>query len=312
MNKQIDPPQFLVIGAQKAGTTWLYKQLSNHPDVFIPPVKEVHYFDRDESYSSPSRLALASVQDRINSDSNPAKEWKKYLFHHIKNQEREDIFQSKWYLNYLFGYYDDEWYKSLFVNTKDKINGDITPAYSLLKTSDIEKIKQMFPQIKIIFSMRNPIDRDWSHFRYDCQLRNVKPSTIAKKHILEFMNHEGVRERGNYVKIIEKWTKVFSKEQILICYYDDIKIQPRNLLNSIFSFLNINCSNQDFTDKMMSKKFNKSFNADIPSEIENQLLELHIYQLENLSQMLGSYTTEWLLDSKNKLNSQRSNSCQKA
>jgi hypothetical protein len=39
-------PDFLVIGAQKAGTTWLYAQLQNHPQVWLPPIKEIHYFDR--------------------------------------------------------------------------------------------------------------------------------------------------------------------------------------------------------------------------------------------------------------------------
>lgn len=40
-------PDFLVIGAQKAGTTWLWKQLRTHPQVRIPPKKEIHFFDRE-------------------------------------------------------------------------------------------------------------------------------------------------------------------------------------------------------------------------------------------------------------------------
>lgn len=38
-------PDFLGIGAQKAGTTWLYANLSKYPDVFLPRAKELHYFD---------------------------------------------------------------------------------------------------------------------------------------------------------------------------------------------------------------------------------------------------------------------------
>src|SRR5689334_16087334 len=38
-------PDFLCIGAQKAGTSWLYQQLEPHPDFWMPPVKELHYFD---------------------------------------------------------------------------------------------------------------------------------------------------------------------------------------------------------------------------------------------------------------------------
>ena len=37
-------PQFLCIGAQRSGTTWLYRNLSKHPAVWMPPHKELHYF----------------------------------------------------------------------------------------------------------------------------------------------------------------------------------------------------------------------------------------------------------------------------
>ena len=39
-------PDFLCVGAQKAGTSWLYQQLEPHPDFWMPPVKELHYFDQ--------------------------------------------------------------------------------------------------------------------------------------------------------------------------------------------------------------------------------------------------------------------------
>lgn len=44
MDKKID---FLIIGAQKSGTTWLSGCLKEHPGVYIPDIKEVHYFDNN-------------------------------------------------------------------------------------------------------------------------------------------------------------------------------------------------------------------------------------------------------------------------
>lgn len=43
-------PDFLIIGAQKSGTTWLRELLRLHPDVFLPP-KEVHFFNQPENYA---------------------------------------------------------------------------------------------------------------------------------------------------------------------------------------------------------------------------------------------------------------------
>ncbi|MGD1948605.1 MAG: hypothetical protein ACFB14_03045 [Leptolyngbyaceae cyanobacterium] len=48
---------FLGIGAQKAGTTWLWSILKTHPDVWIPPKKELHYFDRSPTYPPSSYLS---------------------------------------------------------------------------------------------------------------------------------------------------------------------------------------------------------------------------------------------------------------
>jgi hypothetical protein len=37
-------PDFLCIGALKSGTTWLYENLRSHPEIFLPPEKELYYF----------------------------------------------------------------------------------------------------------------------------------------------------------------------------------------------------------------------------------------------------------------------------
>lgn len=42
-------PNFLVIGAEKAGTTWLHAQLKKHPEIFLPATKEVHFFNKYDS-----------------------------------------------------------------------------------------------------------------------------------------------------------------------------------------------------------------------------------------------------------------------
>lgn len=43
-------PDFVIIGAQKSGTTWLYRMLSQHPDVFTSEPKQVHFFDTPRHY----------------------------------------------------------------------------------------------------------------------------------------------------------------------------------------------------------------------------------------------------------------------
>ena len=42
-------PDFLIIGAQKCGTTWLWNEIRQHPNIFMPEGKELHYFSNDGS-----------------------------------------------------------------------------------------------------------------------------------------------------------------------------------------------------------------------------------------------------------------------
>ena len=59
-------PDFLGIGAQKAGTTWLHDNLSCHPELYLPPEKEIHYFDQhnDKPISYYSQFFKKSKKNR--------------------------------------------------------------------------------------------------------------------------------------------------------------------------------------------------------------------------------------------------------
>ncbi|MEQ9079372.1 MAG: sulfotransferase [Sandaracinaceae bacterium] len=50
MSQNAKAPDFLVIGAQKCGTTSLYRHLAAHPDVYMPGAKEVEFFSSDERF----------------------------------------------------------------------------------------------------------------------------------------------------------------------------------------------------------------------------------------------------------------------
>ena len=72
-------PHFLCIGAQKSGTTTLHKALNNHPDIFVPPEKELHYFTNN--YNEGKEWYLGKFKEakaqQIKGEITPY-----YLFHH--------------------------------------------------------------------------------------------------------------------------------------------------------------------------------------------------------------------------------------
>ncbi len=75
-------PAFLIIGAQKAGTTSLHHVLSQHPSVWLPPIKELHYFDRESNCDEHfTKDAYASLFDDAPASATCGEATPCYLFH---------------------------------------------------------------------------------------------------------------------------------------------------------------------------------------------------------------------------------------
>ncbi|MCK4911140.1 MAG: sulfotransferase domain-containing protein, partial [Thermodesulfovibrionales bacterium] len=62
----ITPPNFLCVGAQKAATTTIFEVLKQHPDVYIHPAKEIHFFDSDDIYNRGMQWYLETYFKNIN------------------------------------------------------------------------------------------------------------------------------------------------------------------------------------------------------------------------------------------------------
>ena len=122
----------------------------------MPPKKELHYFDRSDRYPSP-KLPEKSFANGIRRKYY-------YLKELLRGKNRQD---RGWAYRYMSGSYNDKWYESLFDLAKNGNKcGEITPAYSMLDIGDIRKIYDLVPRAKIIFLMRDPLERAWSQFKY--------------------------------------------------------------------------------------------------------------------------------------------------
>lgn len=232
-------PDFLVIGAQKAGTTWLYSNLKQHTDLFLSEKKEIHYFD-----------------------------WNFYR-------------SIKWYLRH-------------FKNAGDKIKGEVTPAYSTLDKTRIKHIYRCNPELKIIFIVRNPIERAWSHALNNyCVGMNIPFDQLTTDDFKWHFNSYASVIRGDYKNTIENWTSVFPEKQFFICFHEEVKSNPEQLLNEVFNFLSVRKIN-DFSNFPFNKIINKGPANTLP-EKERQLLEAIYYpKIKEWTPYLGDKCLKWI------------------
>ena len=125
-------PSFLVLGAQKAGTTWLYHMLAHHPQIFMPDCKEVHFWDKQYAKGYAWYEALFKEEG-----SEPAGELSLVARSASGSSSRQGGREG----------------------SALKRRGEITPAYAILPPETIAEIHARYPNLRLIYLVRNPIDR---------------------------------------------------------------------------------------------------------------------------------------------------------
>ena len=180
-------PDFIGIGPPKTGTTWIYKNLSDHPQVKMPPDKEIRYFWERHF------VGKLNLRERLTSDHWHVKG--RRAFHRNRFRAHlSDIAALRvnggelfWDLKYLLGSRTDKWYASLF--QQGALSGDITAKYCELPEEEIEKISRAFPRLKVLITLRDPVEREWSRAKMNLSKKPGRPlSAIADQEFIVQFN----------------------------------------------------------------------------------------------------------------------------
>ncbi|WP_052184301.1 sulfotransferase family protein [Psychroserpens sp. Hel_I_66] len=147
----------------------------------------------------------------------------------------------------------DEYHK-LF-NCDSKLYGEGSTNYTKFPNFNKNVSADIFeynPNMKLIYMMRNPIDRIISHYTHTYNRGYQKNSDIDHV-ITSEIQHINV---SRYAMQIEPYLNVFGKEQVLLLFFEDFVSQPQKVLDTVYEFLNVGSFEVD-TSKLNS---NKSFN----------------------------------------------------
>jgi len=224
-------PDFLGIGAPRTGTTWLYSNLARHPDVWMPPMKEIHYFDR------PNRSLRSRLQGPFNNDRNARRRLLTALKSAPWNWRRNDAI---WLSRFIFPPRSDRWYRSLFPADYPGRIGEITPGYAHLDEEGVEWIHSMMPDAKMIYFLRNPIEMAWSlTLRLNRHRRPYPVESWSKERLLRHLTASAMTRIGDYVGNLKRWEKVYGPDRILVAFHEDLKKDPVALYRRVLTFLDL-------------------------------------------------------------------------
>ncbi|MEQ8935263.1 MAG: sulfotransferase [Amphiplicatus sp.] len=179
---EIFPPDFIIIGAMRAGTTALAERLSRHPDIAMSRLKETDYFITEKNY-----------------DRGP------------------------------------EWYRSLFDPAR-AIRGEASPNYT---KNDVfagvpQRIRAARPDVKLIYIVRDPVERFWSHYNHTYLMRGGLPSPDD---LLEEREGAHILASSMYRRQLDAYLDVFPAEQIRVVDLDDFAFNAPRTLDEVCRFV---------------------------------------------------------------------------
>ena len=222
-------PDFFCVGVQKGGTRWLYDQLQLHPDFWMPPVKELHYFDR----RAPSAASLNLLRRAEESLGRTNRRQAKLA---LRSLDRRDIDFLAAYTGMTWWRTDLDAYARLFALKDGLISGDITPDYSTLSERTIARIMRRFPSAKVVFIARDPVERVWSHLAMHIR-RGTLASGMGDGSVLRLLGKRFVVERSYPTKIAARWRKHVPDERFGLYLFDDLVADADGLRRRVVAFL---------------------------------------------------------------------------
>lgn len=280
-------PGFLGIGAPRCGTTWLYENLSRHPEIWMTPVKEIHYFDQLGKPAVMRKKYWRDLQRRA--------------YHYIKpNNDNNRRANLSWDASFFLKKRNLGWYLSLFRPNENQLSGEITPSYASLQQHTVEQIHGLNPDMKIIYIMRDPVERLWSNaIYYLVRQKKLDPRKISNQELLKIINTARHISNTGYMQNLDVWESVFPTDQIYIDFYDNIRENPEEMILRIYNFLELDSSSKHIPLNVRMKiNSTDKHKLKIPSVIEREIAENYIDQLQKLNQRFGGHTTKWLERSK--------------
>lgn len=271
-----NPKTFVLgVGTQKGGTTWLFHYLAQQPHANFGFEKEYHIWDAVHSDLCKDALVRLSWSQKLRSALTP----------YATTQALVGGTLSRYRMQHVDGYYEN--YFRRILSTSCTMTGDITPSYCLLDAAQLtllrEKILKTGAQIRLVFLMRDPLERCWSAVRMYRRLKHHADSDEA--HLAQVYATAQFSGRTRYETICENIKAVFKPDEIYFGLYETAF--ERTEVERLSDFLGIP-ANFSFVKKQMNQSPKSQLISDaLSSEVINHYRQTYDYCSKHFPETKG-------------------------
>jgi hypothetical protein len=261
-------PDFLCIGAHKAGSTWLYQQLDSHPDFWMPPVKELHYFDQLSRVQRAARPRCTDERD-------------------LRFVERLRSLSAEPGI-------DLENYGRLFEPKASLRSGDISPNYSTLSNKVIRQVVGYFQNLKVLFLARDPVERVWSHLSMEVHYRQIEPFDVTNiDEVNRNLLRRGMLLRSYPSAVVARWKRYVHPEQFRVYFFDDLQSNPAELRRSILCFLGADPDKPSSRLTANHNSWTRMEKLPLTNKVRSHLAKFFKNELKTCAARLGGPARDW-------------------
>lgn len=193
-------PTFLIIGVQKSGTTSIYHYLKQHPQVYMSPVKETNFFERDW------QQATTEMQQR---KKDGILTWERY----------QQLFNG--------------------ANENHIALGEASPNYMFHYRFAAEQIHQQLPKAKLIAVLRNPVQRAFSDYLMHVRDAVGQQTPLAEQ-VRSRGESSHVLLKGKYYASLKHFMDICGHDQVDVFLYDDLKQDSSQFMQGIYQSIGVN------------------------------------------------------------------------
>ena len=249
-------PDFLILGPQRTGTTWLFFNLHLHPEILLHRMKETYFFStlgRPEH----ANFRYPFLEDYLESFDEPVSERIKKHYNCLR--------------------------KSLAFYAP-KIIGEATASYAVLPDDVIAGIVAMKPGVRGIIMLRDPVERAWSHAKKTLVRGHDGP--VGFDRFRDYFESASQRQRADYPAMIAGWKKYLAPGNLYLGRYDRIARDPRPFLEDVETFLGVT-TRALFFNRHLTIKLNPTSDARMPDDIRGFLEEFLAKDVEAYREILA-------------------------
>ena len=280
------PRLFLSIGAMKAGTTWLSQVLRRHPQVHVSPEKEIHflyhwYVDRNFLSMGQRPMRAAQVERRYQNAANPK----------VKATVED------WLQRYRADEDGWDWYRSLLTAPRpNAYPSDFSNLSCHISAEDWQDVARHVEVLKVLYVLRNPYERLWSHVRFHLGLegRTDEIGTWDEAEFLRFVQVDHIWKNNNYAANIAALETGLGKDLPLVLFYDDVENDKYGTLARIAHYLGIrNIWTPGSLEAVVEKRINVSPEVKRPPYFYDALRPFVTEEIERLEALGYTVPDAW-------------------